>query len=355
MILIYFTDKGKELASQISGDVRYIDGREGGVEKALKDAFTNRKDLAFIGACGIAVRLIAPYIKDKTTDPAVVCMDDAGKYVISLLSGHIGGANDLAVRIASQTGAVPVITTSTDVNHTFAIDVFAENNGFGILNPSAVKTVSSMILKGESVPTKTFSQTFLMREDVRDYLRPAMDDERPVINIVDSGWLFSMLGIAGIDPYMPLPERAVREDRLLDCGVNSRCLYLYEKDLCLGIGCRKGTPVDEIIAFVKDVMMNKGLCMTRVGSVSSIDIKKDEAGITDLCAILRVPFHTYSADELNMADGNFEPSHFVAETVGVDNVCERSASLTAGNTGEKIVGKMKTARVTVSIYRKRIL
>lgn len=353
--VIYFTDRGKELSAQITGDVRYIDGRNGGVEEALSLAFSHRTPVVFIGACGIAVRLIAPYIRDKTTDPAVVCMDDAGRYAISLLSGHLGGANDLAVQISSQTGAIPVITTSTDVNHTFAIDVFAEKNGFGILNPSAIKTVSSRILSGESVPTKTFSQTFLLREDVRDYLRAADEDERPMINIVDSGWLFSMLNIAGIDPFMPLPAREVREDRLLDCGVNKRCLYLYEKDLCLGIGCRKGVPVDEILAFVKDVMMNRGLCMARIGSVSSIDIKKEETGITDFCAITGVPFFTYSADELNEAEGDFSSSAFVAGQVGVDNVCERAASLTAGASGEKILGKMKTARVTVSIYRKRIL
>lgn len=350
--VIYFTDKAAELATKITEYTDLCDGRNGGVEESLREAFEKKIDLCFICACGIAVRLIAPYLKDKTTDPAVIVIDEGGSFVISLLSGHLGGANELTRNIADQIGATPVITTATDVNHTFAVDVFAKRHGFGILNPSAIKTVSSRVLKGEMIPVKTASPTLLMEEECRDYLRPVRDDERPVINVVDSGWIFSMLDIAGIDPYMPLPERNVREDLLLNCGVNDRCLYLYDQDLCLGIGCRKDTPIDDIFPFVKDVMMNKGLSMARVGSVSSIDLKKDEAGILGLCGVLRVPFYTYTAGELAAVKGSFTPSEFVEEKVGVDNVCERAAALTAGVTGEKIVGKMKTSRVTVSIYRR---
>lgn len=350
--VIYFTDRAADLATQITEYTDLVDGREGGVEAALKEAFDKKIDLAFIGAAGIAVRLIAPYIRDKTSDPAVICMDEAGRFVVSLLSGHLGGANDLAKRVAVQIGATPVITTATDVEHTFAVDIFAKNNGLGILNPSAIKTVSSKVLKGEMIPVKTSDPTLIFQEECRDFLRPVRDDERPMINVVDSGWLFSMLDLAGIDPYMPLPDRNTREDLLMDCGVNDRCLYLYEQDLAVGVGCRKGTPIDEIFPFLKDVLMHKGLCMARIGSVSSIDIKKDEPGILGLCGVLKVPYHTYTAGELKAVKGNFSPSQFVVEQVGVDNVCERAAALTAGVTGEKIVGKMKTERVTISIYRK---
>ncbi|MBQ1844057.1 MAG: hypothetical protein II133_05605, partial [Lachnospiraceae bacterium] len=94
--VIYFTDKAADLASQITEYTDLVDGRNGGVEDALREAFEKKIDLAFIGAAGIAVRLIAPYLRDKTSDPAVICMDEAGSFVISLLSGHLGGANDLA-------------------------------------------------------------------------------------------------------------------------------------------------------------------------------------------------------------------------------------------------------------------
>ena len=350
--VIYFTDRAADLATQITEYTDLVDGREGGVEAALKEAFDKKIDLAFIGAAGIAVRLIAPYLRDKTTDPAVICMDEAGRFVISLLSGHLGGANDLAKRVAVQIGATPVITTATDLEHTFAVDIFAKKNGLGILNPSAIKTVSSKVLKGELIPVKSADQTLIYQEECRNFLRPVKEDERPVINVVDGGWLLSLLDIAGIDPYMPLPDRYTREDLLLNCGVSDRCLYLYRQDLAVGVGCRKGTPIDEIFPFLKDVLKNKGLAMARIGSVSSIDVKKDEAGILGLCGVLKVPYHTYTAGELKAVKGNFSPSQFVEDQVGVDNVCERAAALTAGITGEKIVGKMKTARVTISIYRR---
>ncbi len=350
--VIYFTDKAERLASSITEYTDLLDGRCGGVEDALSESFEKKIDLLFIGAAGIAVRLIAPYIKDKTTDPAVLCMDQEGRYVIPLLSGHIGGANDLARSIAAQTGATAVITTATDLEKVFAVDIFAKNNGLGILNPSAIKTVSSMVLKGESVPVKTKDPTLILQEETRRFLRPVRDDERPVINVVDKEWILSMLQLTGIDPYMPLPDRDTREDLLLDCGVSSRCLYLYERDLCLGVGCRKGTPVDDIFAFLRDCLSHKRLPMACLGSVSSIDIKKDEPGIIGLCGALKVPYYTYTAAELMAIKGSFHSSEFVKERTGADNVCERAAALTAGVTAERLVGRMKTDRVTLSIYRR---
>ena len=153
--VIFFTENGRGLAEKIPEDKQLIDGRAGVTETNIAESFFKKIPLVFIGSAGIAVRLIAPYIKDKTTDPAVICIDEKGQFVIPLLSGHIGGANELAERLSSELSATAVITTATDVNHTFAVDVFAKNNGLGILNPSAVKNISSKILNGEIVSVKS--------------------------------------------------------------------------------------------------------------------------------------------------------------------------------------------------------
>lgn len=353
MIVIAFTDKGMNLGEKIPGECQLVDGRKGRTEQAIARAFMNRIPLVFIGAAGIAVRLIAPYIKDKTTDPAVICLDEKGQFVIPLLSGHLGGANELAHSISAELGATAVITTATDVNHTFTVDIFAKENGLGILNPSAIRTVSAKVLAGEMISVKSTSVHRLYQKDYGRYLRPVNgSDERPDIDIVSGELLIPILRAAGIDPYMTLPERSLREELLRNAGVSDRCLYLYPKDLCVGIGCRKLTGFDEIFPFLKDVFMNKNLCVAQIDSVSSIDIKKDEPGLINLCGALDVPFHVYSAEELKKAEGHFKPSPFVEAQVGVDNVCERAAALSAGHDSKKLLGKIKTERVTISIYRK---
>ena len=351
--VIFFTENGRNLAERIPDEKQLIDGRTGVTEQNLSEAFVKKIPLAFISATGIAVRLIAPYIKDKTTDPAVICMDEKGRFVIPLLSGHIGGANELAEKIARELDATAVITTATDVNHTFAADIFAKENGLGILNPSAIKTVSSKVLAGQVLSVKSAPTHRLYQSDYKKYLRPVQgNDERPDIDIVGNDWLVSILNAAGIDPFMPLPERFTREELLLNAGISDRCLYLYEKNICIGVGCRKLTGFDEIFPFLKDVMQHKNLCMASIDSISSIDIKKDEPGLVNLSGALGVPFKVYTADELKKAEGHFKPSPFVEAQVGVDNVCERAAALSAGHGAVKLVGKMKTERVTISIYRK---
>ncbi|MDD6550549.1 MAG: cobalamin biosynthesis protein [Lachnospiraceae bacterium] len=341
------------LGEKIPGECELVDGRVGRTENAISEAFSNKIPLIFIGAAGIAVRLIAPYIKDKTTDPAVLCMDEKGRFVIPLLSGHIGGANELAEHLAGELNATAVITTATDVNHTFAADLFAKDNGLGILNPSAIKTVSSKVLAGEILSVKSASAHRLYQNDYKKYLRPVQgNDERPDIDIVGNDWLVSILNAAGINPFMPLPERFTREELLRNAGISDRCLYLYEKNICVGVGCRKLTGFDEIFPFLQDVMQHKNICMASVDSISSIDIKRDEPGLVNLSGALGVPFKVYSAEELKKAEGHFKPSPFVEAQVGVDNVCERAAALSAGHGAKKLVGKMKTERVTISIYEK---
>ena len=152
--IISFTDRGQQLAElladRLCGTATRC-GRDCSLAEWVRDAFDSADALIYVGAVGICVRTIAPYIKSKTRDPAVVVIDETGRYVIPVLSGHLGGANDLARRIARLTGAEPVITTATDLAHAFSVDAWARIQGCVVENPGRIKAVSSKILAGDDI------------------------------------------------------------------------------------------------------------------------------------------------------------------------------------------------------------
>ena len=161
--IIAFTDNGMEIANKLSfslskdnlRDVSFTRCGKGALSAWTEEHFSQSDALIFIGAIGIALRAIAPYIKTKTKDPAVVVVDELGQFSISVLSGHIGGANELALQISEILDAIPVITTATDINNVFAIDTWAKSQGLKIFNPECIKLVSSKLLKGEDIHIKT--------------------------------------------------------------------------------------------------------------------------------------------------------------------------------------------------------
>jgi len=150
-----FTDKGKELADTLCRALDMHDARlvpkSASREEICEAAFRNREALVFIGAAGIAVRFVAPFVRDKLEDPPVLVMDEFGQHVIPLLSGHIGGANALALEIAEAVGAYPVITTATDLNGSFPADLFAKENELAAANREGIAKVSSSALEGRPV------------------------------------------------------------------------------------------------------------------------------------------------------------------------------------------------------------
>ncbi len=286
-------------------------------EKAFKEADA----LIFVGACGIAVRHIAPFVSDKTKDPAVICVDELGKFAISLLSGHIGGANRLAQAIAEGIGATPVITTATDINGRFSVDVWAAENGFAIDNMKLAKEVSAAVLEGE-VP---FATELEIKGDMPS-------------GIVSGGSAGSDgngerggLGIfAGYHVKLPF----------------ERTLRLIPGCLSLGIGCRKGTPKEKIEKAVLKVFADEGLDIRAIDGVYSIDIKSDEQGLIEFCGDMKLPLKFYSADELSAVSGDFSQSDFVKSVTGVDNVCERAA---LASSDRIIVKKTALDGVTVAV------
>lgn len=286
-----------------------------------KEQFAERNALLFIGACGIAVRAIAPHITDKLHDSPVLVMDEKGEYVIPILSGHVGGANELAVSLAEKTGAKPVITTATDIHNQFAIDMFAKKNGLTIVNKDGIAKVSSKVLSGKHITMSIEHGHFeknvkLPRE----------------IELVD---------------YPPLQKVDVvvtSENREIDT-----ILLLTPKEYAIGIGCKKGKEAEKIEDFLMSHLQKAGITPMQVFGMASIDKKRDEPGLLAWSRKEKIPFITYTVEELKSVKGDFHRSEFVKEQVGVDNVCERAAMKMCEPGGKLIYEKHAGDGMTIAI------
>ena len=267
--------------------------------RELTEQFFHSEDaLIYIGACGIAVRAIAPFVQDKTSDPCVLSIDEKGQYVIPLLSGHIGGGNELARQIAELLDAVPVISTATDLNQQFAVDVFAVKNHLKISDMVLAKKISVAILDGENIGLSGI----IPQGDLPQKLTFS-NDMSPELGI-------SISPYTNTDPY---PET----------------LHLIPRQTVLGIGCRKGIAYEEMNAFVARILNQEHIDPASLLAISSIDLKKEEPCLVELSRKYNVPFHTYSADTLSQVQGQFSASAYVKSITGVDNVCERAALICA--------------------------
>ena len=318
--ILYFTERGEATARRIEeaiqSDYEISMHRPRGGEKQVVEPLCPVVDaLIFVGDCGIAVRAIAPFVKNKLTDPGVIVVDELGLQAISLLSGHIGGANELTRRIAASIGAIPVITTATDINHRFTADEWAKNNGLAIASMQAAKRFAAEIL----------------RRDV-----PVISDF-PIEGKLTGGLFRGDKGSIGL--VISCRKSNVFEDPLI----------LIPRILHLGIGCKRGTPKEKIRAAVLKVLEDNGIYMKAITGVSSIDVKQDEEGLLDFCRGWKLPVRFFSADELQTVEGDFSSSAFVKSTVGVDNVCERAAILSAGENAKLIVKKTCLDGVTVAV------
>ena len=263
------------------------------------EAFERADGIVFIGAAGIAVRSIAPYVAGKKTDPAVLVTDECGRFVISLLSGHLGGANDFALNAAEALQAVPVITTATDIEGKFAVDVFAKKNSCQIFRMTEAKEVSAALLAGEKVG---FYSEFPWEGRLPDGL----------INCSGSA-------------FDTVPKVGVAVTIHKDCKPFSRTTHVVPPAVILGMGCRKNKEARAVEKAAFDLLEKKQIYPQAVACLASIDIKKEEPGLLALAEKMGIPFETFSSEALLMVEGEFTASSFVSKTVGVDNVCERSA------------------------------
>lgn len=294
------------------------------------------RSLLFIGACGIAVRAIAPFLTDKLNDMPVLVMDEQGRFVIPILAGHVGGANELAISLAERMGSTPVITTATDLNHCFAVDLFARRNALHIVNKDGIAKVSSRILAGEEV-TMAVEEGHL-REEEAQTLRGRRVSRKT--NIPD--------GIRLVSTESPVDVLVAPASY-----GQGRLLTLRPKEYVIGIGCKRGKAAEQIDHFVNRALKESGISMEQVAAFASIDRKKDEEGILWMSSHYGIPFVTCSAEELQQVEGNFHASEFVKSQVGVDNVCERAALRFSGPGGTLITGKQAEDGITVAIAKRR--
>lgn len=314
--IIHYTDRGAQTAAQIADSLsdRY-EVEQYRSRCSLETVFHAVDALIFVGAAGIAVRAIAPHLRSKTTDPAVIVTDERGLHVISLISGHIGGANELTRQIAVDIGADPVITTATDINGRFAVDEWAAKQGLKISSMQAAKKFAMEILR-------------------RDL---SLISDFPIRGTLPGGLVMGSEGECGL-------VISYRSDSAF-----ADALRLVPRVLHLGIGCRRGTSEENIEAAVCAALDGEGICRDAVKAVASIDVKKDEDGLLAFCRNGNWPVAFYSAEELMNVPGEFTASAFVKSVVGVDNVCERAALRSAGGNAKLIIKKTCLNGVTVAV------
>ncbi|MCO1603027.1 cobalt-precorrin 5A hydrolase [Desulfosporosinus nitroreducens] len=282
--------------------------------------------LIFVMASGIVVRQIALLIEGKDRDPAVLVLDEEGKFVIPLLSGHLGGANALAHQISEQIGAVPVITTATDVRGMVAPDEYARRYGWKVEPVDHLPAVNRLLLEQKqlnvwaSYPLTPEHETWV-KDTHYCFLSEKEKDKANVI----------------IDAF---PNSNIKAD----------CLYLVPPILSIGVGCRRGVASDVILERIKLAIEQLGASLKAIAGIYSIDLKSNEVGLIEVAKYLRVPFRTFRADELQSVNlqEQLSRSNFVSEKIGVDGVCE-AASLLGAKRGRLVLSKTKGQGVTVAI------
>lgn len=303
--------------------IRYVE--ESTLEWARKQ-MEEKHTLLFIGACGIAVRAIAPCVTDKLHDSAVLVLDENGTYMIPILSGHVGGANEIAVKIAAEIGAMPVITTATDINSKFAVDLFAKRNGLHIENKDGIAKVSSKVLAGKEIRIAIeqghFEENVSLPEGI------VLLESETMINQAADVVITTKDGEKGV------------------------LLTLKPKEYIVGIGCKRGKEEEKINQFILKNLNEMGISTEQIMAVSSIDKKKDEAGLIAWCRKQRIPFWTYTAEQLQKMQGDFSVSDFVKEQVGVDNVCERAALAACQYGGSLVYKKHAEDGMTIAIAKR---
>ncbi|UYZ12812.1 cobalamin biosynthesis protein [Brevibacillus sp. WF146] len=316
-------DEGAKGIQLFSGSVRLL-------FPALWPAY---KGLIVIISLGAVVRMIAPLLEDKKTDPGVVVIDDKGEHVISVLSGHLGGANELAREVAAVMGARPVITTASDVQKTIPVDLFGRRFGWEWESADKLTPVSASVVNEERVAVvqESGERHWWMHDtpippNIRVYASiPAALADRPQAALVVTHRLLTR-----------------EEEAILDNGV------LYRpKVIVLGIGCNRGTSAEEIEAVIQETLEELQFSIKSVKAVATIDLKKDEVGLIAVCEKYGWPFVWYAPDELNRVPME-EPSDTVFKYTGAYGVSEPAAKLYAG-VDKLVLTKKKSGNVTISV------
>lgn len=329
--IISVSKKGQELSvllkDKLDSDSTIIrtDLYHKNVKKYFPILFYEYDAIIAIMASGILIRTIAPLIESKVSDPAVLNIDDNGKFVISTLSGHLGGANKLTNKIADLINATPVITTSTDVNKKLGIDVMAKDLYLSIDNTKEILYFNKAILEGKEIkltinPDKNFN-----------YLFEYLSENTLEINISIT-----------YSSKMKMDE--------IQVSLDNHEMILKERMIVVGLGCRRDKECIKIYDGLKSSINELGIDISRINRLSSAEIKKDEAGMLELSERLNIPINFVEIDKLKLFESNdIQKSEFVKSKFGIYGVCEPSALITAGFDSKLIYKKTSYDGVTVSV------
>lgn len=330
-----FTKRGRDLAKEIGCFLDSIgyqtivwtmpkyetDGAIGypvDYHQLTAEAMEKCQTIVFVGATGICVRAIAPHLRDKTVDPAVISVDEKANFIIPLIAGHIGGANEMARQMAAHLGATACVTTATDVNGLFAVDEWAARNRVILGNMKAAKAVATALVNNEEVGL-VIDETMTIEGELPQHV---IWGETPATG----------MALTVFDNVAPFETT----------------LQLFPKIVHLGIGCKRNTPLEKIEALVLMVMQELHIDMRSVIAIASVDLKKDEEGLLAFARKYGLEAHFYTAEELNAVEGDFSVSSLVQRVVGVGNVCERSA-VKDSNYGKVLLHKTSLNGVTCAI------
>lgn len=315
-----FTKAGEEISEKLKDNLKYDvklfnkEELKDELHKKIEVIFNSYNGIIFVSSTGIAVRLISPYLKSKLSDPAVVVIDDLGRFTISLLSGHLGGANELTNVITGILGSIPVITTASDGRGIEAVDVFAKKNNLFIENMGDAKTITSMMIEGKRI-------AFISDMDLNIKYNNLVEGEP--------------------DGYIVVTYKTDFKCHLPFCILRPRILNI-------GIGCRRGKSSDEILDFITSVFRENHLSTKSIRAIGSIDIKADELGIIEAANMLKCEFKTFTKHEIALVQDKFKGSSFVESQIGVKAVAEPSAYLLGG---EILLKRTSQNAITLSISK----
>ena len=301
----------------------------------IKDTYSSVDALVAVMATGIVIRAVAPLLESKLTDPAVVGVDATGKFVISLLSGHYGGANELARTIAKGIGATPVITTASDVTGKMSVDEIAKNLHLTIQNPESLVAVNAAIVNGDRLIVVLTGDVKIPTNEISCFeIKKAENGVQAleIVNNYDAGVIITNepLSIAKfVKPFT----------------------ILKTKNLVVGLGARKDSTADSIIEAVDTAFERVHVPLERVNRFATVDIKRNSKPLVEAVERLGAPLEFLSVDALrSLNHQDLSPdSAMVQEKIGVGGVCERAALLIAGKNSKLLLKKVKLNGVTVAV------
>ena len=326
-----FTERGYELGERlikIPNTLYRIDHFSnsripGGIKGLLNNHWDDFDGFIFISATGIAVRMIHPFIKSKLNDPAIIVIDDFGKYAISLLSGHIGGANKVVEWIGESIGSTPVITTASDNRGIESIDIFAQNNNYYMEDLDSVTQITAMMVNGRRIGIYTEDEEIINYDNIE-----RIDDLESMDLSLDGAIIVSSKHDIG---EIKIPHTVLRP----------KCINI-------GLGCRKGVETDTVIQAIKASLLDKNISYHSIKAMGTVEVKRFEIGIIKAAVALKCQLKIFMLDDIRPIEDLFEKSQFVKDTIDVYSVSEPCAYLLGG---ELITRKARYNGVTISVSK----